>query len=61
MSLAFLSILEQVVPLQNVTSSLSPPSWDTHLDLGPGKQGFHLSRYNTEVEDTGKDEDEARG
>jgi hypothetical protein len=59
--LAFLSILEQVVPLQNAASSPNPTSWDTHLDLGPGKQRFHLSRYNTEVEDTGKDEDEARG
>lgn len=60
MLLTFLSILEQVVPLQNATSSPSPPS-DTYLDLGPGKQGFHVSRYNAEVEDTGKDEDEARG
>lgn len=41
---------------------LSPAlPWNAHLDLGPGVEGLHLRGHNAEVEDAGKDENEAGG
>lgn len=41
---------------------LSPAlPWNAHLDLGPGVEGLHLRGHNAEVENAGKDENEAGG